>query len=163
MVSREDRQAMIDRRSGRARTGLVVAALAYLVNATVGTWVAIRQDIPGRPLGIETGLPVALDFTVGLGSGLSAPLILLIALAMFAATVAVRGGRRSIFWMGILGGCFLIGMLVEPVLGEAMRGEHGAHVVVIIAFNVLLPVMLIGLAIATLRGMEPGPALLADD
>ncbi len=154
---------MIDPGLRRARTGLVVAALAYLVNAAVGTWIAIRKDIPGRPLGIETGLPVALDFTVGLGSGLSAPLILLIALALFAAAVALRGGRRSIFWMGILGGCFLIGMLIEPVLGEAMRGEHGALVVAIVALNVLLPILLIGLAIDTLRRMEPSSARVADD
>ena len=147
----------------RARTALAVVALVYLVNAAVGTWVAIRKDIPGRPLGIESGLPVALDFTVGLGSGLSAPLILLIALAIFAATVALRGGRRSIFWTGILGGCFLIGMLVERVLGEAMRGEHGAQVVVIITMNVLLPIMLIGLAIDTLRRMEPSSAVVADE
>ena len=154
---------MIDSGLRRARTGLVVAALAYLVNAAAGTWIAIRRDIPGRPLGIQTGLPVALDFTVGLGSGLSAPLILLIALAMLGVTVALRGGRRSIFWMGILGGCFLVGMLIEPVLGEAMRGEHGALVVVIVALNVLLPMLLIGLAIDTLRRMEPSSAVVADE
>ena len=154
---------MIDPGLRRGRTGLVVGALAYLVNAAVGTWMAIENDIPGRPLGIETGLPVALDFTFGLGSGLSAPLILLIALAFLAVTVALRGGRRSIFWMGILGWCFLVGMLIEPVLGEAMRGEHGALVVVIVALNVVLPVLLIGLAIGMLRRMEPGTALVADE
>jgi hypothetical protein len=130
-----------------ARTGPVVAAVAYLANAAVGTWIAIRNDIPGRPLGIETGLPIALDFTVGLGTGLSAPLILLIALALLAGSVARRGRRRSIFWMGILGWCFLVGMLIEPVLGQAMRGEHGALVMAVVVLNVLLPVLLIGLTV----------------
>lgn len=142
---------------------MVVAAVAYLVNAAVGTWIAITDNIPGRPLGVETGLPVALDFTVGLGSGLSAPLILLIALALLAARLALRGGRRSIVWMGILGCCFLVGMLIEPVLGEAMRGEHGMLVLVIVALSVVLPVLLIGLAIGTLRRMEPSSTLVSVD
>ena len=154
---------MIDPGLRRARTGLVVAALGYLVNAAVGTWTAIKNDIPGRPLGIETGLPVALDFTIGLGSGLSAPLILLIALAVLSARVAHRGTRRSIFWTGILGWCFLLGMLIEPVLGEAMRGEHGVLVSAIVALNVLIPVLLSGLAIRALRRMAPGSSLVADD
>lgn len=134
----------------------MIASVAYLIDAAIGTWYAIANDIPGRPLGIQTGLPVALDFTVGLGSGLSAPLLMLIALGFLAVSVVRRGGRRSILWIGLLGWCFLVGMLIEPILGEAMDGQHEPFVVGIIVANVILPIMMIGMAIASARQAREG-------
>lgn len=138
------------------RRGLVIVSSAYLVNALIGTWLAISNDIPGRPFGIQTGLPVALDFAFGLGSGLSAPLPMLIALAVLANSVARQDGRRSIFWIGVLGCCFLAGMLVEPTLGEAIRGQRQMVVIGVVIANVLLPIVIIGLAIRTARQVDGG-------
>jgi hypothetical protein len=140
----------------RAKTGLVISSVAYLINAAIGTWYAIANDIPGRPLGIQTGLSVALDFTVGLGSGLSAPLVMLIALGFLAVSVIRHGGRRPILWMGLLGGCFLVGMLIEPIVGQAMDGEHEPLAIGIILANVILPIMMIGMAIASARHAREG-------
>ncbi len=136
------------------RRSLVIVSGAYLVNALVGTWLAISTDIPGRPFGVETGLPVAWDFAFGLGSGLSAPLWMLMALAVLTLAVARRDSRRSAFWIGFLGWCFLIGMLVEPIFGDAIRGELEPLVTAVIVVNVLLPIVILSWAIRTAREAE---------
>jgi len=154
-MSADNRWAMFFPTLRGARRGLVTASSAYLVNAVVGTWLAISNDIPGRPLGIQTRLPVALDFILGLGTGLSAPLSMLIALAVLTVSIARRDSRRSVFWIRFLGWCLLVGMLIEPILGEAIRGERELLVTGVIVVNVLLPILILGLAIRTARDAAP--------
>ena len=137
-----------------ATRALVVASTAYLANSAVATWVAISNDIPGRPFGIKTGLPNVWDFAFGLGTGLSAPLSMLIALAVLTVAIARHQRHRYIPWIGFLGCCFLAGMLAEPILGEAMRGERGQLVTGIVVANVLLPIVIIGLTIRIARQTE---------
>ncbi|MEX0667248.1 MAG: hypothetical protein WD313_02840 [Acidimicrobiia bacterium] len=99
---------------------------------------------------------MAWDFAFGLGSGLSAPLSMLIALAVLTVSVARRGRRRSVLWIGFLGWCFLMGMLVEPILGDAIRGELDLLVTTVIVVNVQLPIVILSLAIRTAHKAERG-------
>ena len=131
--------------------GLVVATGAYLVHAAVATWVAMLNDIPGRPFGVGTGLPIAWDFAFGLGTGLSAPLAVLVALAVLAVSVARNQSRRSIAAIGFLGWCFLLGMLVEPIIWDVIRGEHEPLVTGIVIANLMIPIVILGLAIRIAR------------
>jgi hypothetical protein len=140
------------------RRALVIASSVYLAIAGLGTWLAIANDIPARPMGLRTGLPVAWDFAIGLGSGLSAPLPMLIALAVLAVSVARRQSRRSLRWIGFLAWCFLVGMLVEPIPVEAIRGEQEPLVLGITVANVLLPIAILGLTIGTARQGDVRPA-----
>ena len=140
--------------------GLVVATSAYLANAVVATWVAMSNDIPGRPFGFETGLPMAWDFAFGLGTGLSAPLAMLIALAVLTVSVARHQSRRSIAAIGLFGFCFLVGMLVEPIIWDAIRGELQLLVTAVVVVNAVLPIVIISLAIwmhTTQRGLHGRP------
>ena len=138
----------------RTWRGLVVATGVYLANGAVATWVAMLHDIPGRPFGIETGLPIAWDFAFGLGTGLSAPLAMLIALAVLTVSVARHQGRRSIVAIGFLGWSFLLGMLVEPIFWDVIRGQHEALVTGVVVANLVIPIAIVGL---TMRiGREVG-------
>ncbi len=128
-----------------------MAAAAYLAHAAVATRVAMLNDIPGRPFGVETGLPIAWDFAFGLGTGLSAPLAVLIALTVLAVSVARNQSRRSIAAIGFLGWCFLLGMLVEPIIWDVIRGEHEPLVTGIVVANLAIPIVIIGLTIRIAR------------
>ena len=130
---------------------LVVATGAYLVTAAVATWVAMLNGIPGRPFGVETGLPIAWDFALGLGTGLSAPLAVLIALAVLTVSVARNQSRRSSAAIGFLGWCFLLGMLVEPIIWAVIRGEHEPLVTGIVVANLAIPVVIVCLTIRIAR------------
>ena len=128
-----------------------MATGAYLAHAAVATWAAVLNDIPGRPFGIETGLPIAWDFAFGFGTGLSAPLAMLIALAVLTASVARNQSRRSMAAIGFLGWCFLVGMLVEPIIWDVIRGEQKALVTAIVVANLAIPVVIVGLTIRIAR------------
>ena len=135
----------------RTWRGLVVATGAYLANAAVATWVAMLNAILGRPFGIETGLPIAWDFAFGLGTGLSAPLAMLIALAVLTVSVARHQSRRSIAAIGFLGWSFLLGMLVEPIFWDVVRGEQEPLVTGIVVANLVIPIIIVGLTIRIAR------------
>jgi hypothetical protein len=49
-----------------------------------------------------------------------------------------------------------MGMLVEPILGDAITGELDLLVTTIIVVNVLLPIVILSLAIRTARQTERG-------
>jgi len=143
---------------GTAQRGLVGACWAYLLNAGIGTWYAISHEIPGRPLGLQTGLPVALDFVVGLGSGLSAPLAMLIALTVLTVSVTKRESQRTVFWIGVLGSCFLVGMLIEPILWEVLKGDQGPLSTAVVIANTLLPIAMLALAVRITRDLQKASA-----
>ena len=128
-----------------------MATAAYLAHAAVATWVAMLNDIPGRPFGVETGLPIAWDFAFGLGTGLSAPLAVLLALTVLTVSVARNQSRWSVAAIGFLGWCFLLGMLVEPIIWDVIRGEHEPLVTGIVVANLAIPIVIVGLTIRIAR------------
>ena len=116
----------------------------YLVVAGSGTWVAISRDLSGRPFGIVTDLSVIQSFVFGLGTALSAPLVLLLLLAALNAWLLRSDDRRPIQLITILAGAFLVGMVVEPIFGEVLAGSHDLPVTILVAANVLVPLAMLG-------------------
>jgi hypothetical protein len=140
----------------RHRRALAAAAVAYLATALAGTWLALRDDLVATPLGLRTGLTVRTDLSVGVGTALSAPPPMLLALAWSVPGVR-RGDRRTVAVLGVLSAGFLAGMASEPVVSEVMGslGEHPGRTVVVVA-NLALPTVMVVLAFRDLvrRGSD---------
>ena len=120
----------------------------YLVIATASTWVAVTRGLPGRPFGIATGLPVGQDFAVGLGTALSAPLVLLLLLVVLNVWQLRTEEARPIGLIMILAGGFLVGMLAEPILGDVLAGRHDWSVEVLVVANLLVPLLMLAIGVS---------------
>jgi hypothetical protein len=90
---------------------LLVAALAYGAATVLGARVAVREDVPGEPLGVRVGGRVATQLAVGWGAGVSAPW----PMAVAALGTALRAGRGPGTAAIALGAATVAGQLVEPV------------------------------------------------
>lgn len=120
---------------------------AYLAVGALGTWLAVRDGLVGRPFGWDLGLAPLPSFIFGLGTALSAPLLMLLALAL-ANLLLWRGGRtarRAAGTIGLLGAGFTIGMLVEPLTWHPGTWGDGPLTAIVLA-NLLLPPVLVILA-----------------
>jgi hypothetical protein len=117
--------------------------------------VAVNDDLPASPLGISTGLEVPIDFLVGLGTALSAPLVLLLAFAV-AVVAASRGGRLPLGVMAVFGVGFGTGMLAEPITYRVLSpgGFEPVHAAIVVG-NLVLAVAIVGLALLE-RRRAPG-------
>src|SRR5208283_4025626 len=95
---------------------LRVAALGFACAAGFGTAVAIRDDLPGEPLGIRVPLTVPTGILVGWGGAVAAPWPMPVA-AVTAAFRASRADSRA--WPALVCACLgiggIIGILIEPV------------------------------------------------
>jgi len=135
----------------RLRSALTGVAVLYLVTAGIGTWLAVQEDLAGRPFGWNPGLAPLPSFVFGLGTALSAPLLLLVAL--MAAVVTLHVGSDGVRRAGagvtaLLGGGFLIGMLAEPITWELLRsGPMLSPVAAIVVANIALPMVLVIMAV----------------
>ena len=102
------------------RTGpdraLLAASIAFAGAAGLGSAVAIRDRLPGEPLGIGIPLSVPAGILAGWGAGVAAPWPMPLA-AVVAAAGAQRPGPSAVagaVCAGIGAGC-IVGTLVEPV------------------------------------------------
>jgi hypothetical protein len=99
-----------------ADPALCAAALAFACAAAFGSAVAIRDDLPGQPLGIRVPLTVPTGILVGWGGAVAAPwpmpVVALIA-AFRAGGTDSRGGPGLVCaGLGIAG---IVGILIEPL------------------------------------------------
>lgn len=151
----KDLQAIKRQVFGRGNAALHQASGLYLITAALGTWVAIRDDLRGRPFGVSSGLAPEWDFIVGLGTALSAPLILLVALIMLNGLVwwGGKAGRKAAGWLAVLGSGFLVGMLAEPITWSVLS-PSGFDLLLagIVALNLVLPPAIVLLALRPQRG-----------
>jgi F0F1-type ATP synthase membrane subunit c/vacuolar-type H+-ATPase subunit K len=95
---------------------LLAAAVAFAAAAGLGSVVAIRDELPGEPLGITVPLSVPAGLAVGWGAAVAAPWPMPAA-ALIAAVRAQRAGAgvaTGLLCAGIGLGC-VAGTLVEPV------------------------------------------------
>lgn len=95
---------------------LLFASIAFAGAAAVGSTVAIRDQLPGQPLGITIPLPVPAGLLAGWGAGVAAPWPMPAA-AVIAAASAQRTCPSALagsVCAGIGMGCIL-GTVVEPV------------------------------------------------
>jgi hypothetical protein len=86
-----------------------------LVNAAIGTIIAVKQNLPSVTPILTTGKPALEDFLTGNGTALSPPLYLCIITLVFIilAFQPRLPGRIGVFGLTILGCIFLLGELVE--------------------------------------------------
>ena len=95
--------------------GLIVISILSLVNAVIGTVIAVKQNLPSVTPILTTGKPALEDFLTGNGTALSPPLYLCIItlLLIILAFRPKRPGMVGVVGLTILGAIFLIGEFVE--------------------------------------------------
>ena len=94
---------------------LIVISILSLVNAVIGTVIAVKQNLPSVTPILTTGKPALEDFLTGNGTALSPPLYLCIItlLLIILAFRPKRPGMVGVVGLTILGLIFLIGEFVE--------------------------------------------------
>jgi hypothetical protein len=135
--------------AGILRSAIAWVSGAYLATAVLGTWLAVRDGLVGRPFGWAIDMTPLSGFVFGLGTALSGPLVLL--LALVAANLRLRldegAEQRGAGWIAILGAGFLGGMLAEPILWDVFEPGVGPLKAATMIANVLLPLSLTILAV----------------
>jgi hypothetical protein len=101
--------------TARRDRALRAASLAFACSAGLGTVVAIRDDLPGRPLGVGVPLSVPTGILVGWGAGVAAPWPMPVAALIAAARVGRdEGGAGPALVCTGLGLASIVGLLIEP-------------------------------------------------
>lgn len=135
------------------RSAIAWVSVAYLATAVLGTWLAVRDGLIGRPFGWAIDMTPLSGFVFGLGTALSGPLVLL--LALVAANLWLRQGERAgqlaAVWIAILGVGFVGGMLAEPITWDVLEPGVGPLKAATVIANVLLPLAMVILAVRVRR------------
>ncbi len=79
-----------------AKMGLIAIAILSLVNAVVGTIIAVNQNIPSITPILTTGKPALEDFLTGNGTALSPPLYLFIVTLILIILAFLPNGREKL-------------------------------------------------------------------
>ncbi len=95
--------------------------------------VAARDDLPGRPFGIDLRLSTRAAVTLGAGSAISAPWPMLVGLMVRPTT-----RRRT-----MLATLFMVGCLAEPITWQALAGRTARPIRAITAANLILPLLML--------------------
>ena len=95
---------------------LLSASLAFAGAAVLGSVVAVRDQLPGEPLGVSIALSVPAALLAGWGAGVAAPWPMPVAAVMTAARARQRelGTRPGAVCAAIGLGC-IVGTVIEPV------------------------------------------------
>jgi hypothetical protein len=134
----------------RLRSTIALVSGLYLITAGLGTWLAVHYGLVGRPFGWDLDMAPLPGFLFGMGTALSAPLVLLFVLV--AANVMLnREGRLARLGSGVvpvLGAGFLVGMLAEPITWTLVwAAQVDGPIAGVVFANILLPILLIVLPI----------------
>jgi hypothetical protein len=99
-----------------ADSALLAASLGFAAAAALGSAVAIRDQLPGEPLGVSVPLSVPAGLLVGWGAAVAAPWPMPAAAVMTAAAARRRGPSPlpGAICAAIGLGC-IVGTLIEPV------------------------------------------------
>lgn len=132
-----------------ARQRLLLASCLYLISSCLGLWIAAREQFAAHFLGILNGQDPVSDALL-LGSGLSAPLILL-ALQLLCMLGLWRDVRRQACVLGLtlLGCLYLLGQLGETILWQAFTPVLRPEVAGILLANLLCPLGMIVFGLKT--------------
>src|SRR6266851_9368947 len=104
---------------------LLAASLAFAGAAGLGSAVAVRDQLPGRPFGISVPLSVPAGLLAGWGAGVAAPWPMPVA-AVFVAAGAQQtaaGARAGAICAGIGVGC-IVGTAIEPFTWQPGPGPR---------------------------------------
>jgi hypothetical protein len=91
---------------------LLIASLAFVGATVLGSAVAIRDQLPGEPLGVRVPLSVPVGVVTGWGAGIAAPWPMPVAAVMAATREpgAFPGTVCAVIGLGCI-----FGTLIEPV------------------------------------------------
>jgi hypothetical protein len=134
----------------------VAAAGLFAACSTVGAAISLRQNIPGKPLGIRVPGTVATHLAIGWGSALSAP-----APMQTGALVAAFCARPGLSWpaktLRGMGVAAFAGILAEPVVWRP--NAHSRAVAAMLPLELASAAALIwaGRTTATQRCVSRGP------
>jgi hypothetical protein len=105
-----------------AKMGLVVTSILYLVNAGIGTALAVKENLPSVTF-ITSGKPALQDFLAGNGTALSPPLYLclIVVVLLILAWQPKRLGMIGVVGLTILGVLFLPAILVERLTSQVFH------------------------------------------
>jgi hypothetical protein len=138
---------------GKALRGLVFSSVFYLISASAGTALAIREYLPARFGGILSGNDVVRDF-LSVGTALSPPLVLLVSQIVLTVCVLRRGavGMVGVIGLTVLGACYTIGQFGEPILVQSFTPATFDTVrAVVLAANILFSLMMLVFGALELR------------
>lgn len=137
---------------------LLRASLVFAGAAAWGSAVAIRDQLPGRPLGITVPLSVPTGLVAGWGAGVAAPWPMPVAAVAAAAAARHRApSPRPGAVCAMIGAGSIVGTLIEPVTRRP-RSWSGATALAI-GFNLAASVGLIAAGLrhsATARAWTAG-------
>lgn len=130
---------------GKALRGLVLSSIFYLISASIGTAIAIREYLPAHFAGILNGSDVVKDlFTIG--TALSPPFLMPVCQLVLTVCVLRRGtvGMVGVIGLTILGVCYTFGQLGESILVQSFTSApiEPIRIVVLVA-NILFPLMMV--------------------
>lgn len=119
-------------RSTDDERGLWAAAVALAATTVFTSAVAVREDLPGRPLGVGVPLSVPAAILVGWGAGVAMPWPM--AASALVAARRARSHPRAVTPAAVcaavgLGG--LVGILVEPDTYGRRRSSHSHRTAVV--------------------------------
>jgi hypothetical protein len=154
-----------------ARRLLFIASILYLLNAGIGTIVAVQENLPSVTFATSfiSGKTAWEDFIGGNGTALSPPLYLCIVmvLLLILAFLPKWLGTVGIVGLTILGVLFLLGELAETVTYQALNPATFnlpvALVKLIAIVLVLLIIALGGLEIVHRRQAYRQRAMIQDE
>jgi len=128
-----------------ARKALILVSILYLLNATIGTLLAVQANLPAEFFG-KDGKPALEDFLVGNGTALSAPLYFCIILVIFIilAFQPHRLGTLGSLGLTILGICFIIGALGEPITYKVLNpATFDLLKALVVVIEIVLPLLMV--------------------
>jgi hypothetical protein len=123
------------------KMGLIIIAILSLVNAAIGTTIAVKENLPSVTPILTTGKPALEDFLTGNGTALSPPLYLCIItlLLIILAFQPKLPGKMGVVGLTILGFIFLLGEFIET---NTYRVLNPVTFNVPVALDVLMEIIL---------------------
>ena len=137
----------------KAKMCLIIISLLSLVNAAIGTIIAVKQNLPSVTPILTTGKPAFEDFLTGNGTALSPPLYLCIItlLLIILAFLPKWPGKIGVIGLTILGFIFLLGELVERNTYRVLNpSTFNVPVAIDVLVEIILALLMITFGIITI-------------
>lgn len=136
-----------------AKMGLIIVAILSLVNAAIGTTIAVKENLPSVTPILTTGKPALEDFLTGNGTALSPPLYLCIAtlLLIILAFQPKLLGKVGVVGLTVLGFLFLLGEFVETNTYKVLNpATFNVPVALDVLTEIILALLMITFGIITI-------------
>jgi hypothetical protein len=135
------------------KMGLIIIAILSLINAAIGTTIAVKENLPSVTPILTTGKPALEDFLTGNGTALSPPLYLCIItlLLIILALQPKLPGKIGVFGLTILGFIFLLGEFIETNTYRVLNPvTFNVPVALDVLVEIILALLLITFGIITI-------------